>query len=491
MSWHCLPELAVGFLAGNCSDGARYVQSKWSHTLETCCLPASATESLICSLFGTTCEPSTDGSGAATLMSSAVDSRVKTFPLQEAAPDSTENDPDSGVKWRGLFARFDPSTHSLRTAQLSLIEDSNGCYPTLPRSGLMLRGECFLLQTLAPRICESESGSSGETWATPKASDGEKGGPNQRHGTGSMTLPAQVSRWPTPVTNGMNGGSNSRNSAKKRGMFPTATATASKGWSKNHNRAMTDDRLDYTIEREANESGNHGRLNPDFVSWLMGWPRGWEAVEHEDVCELRKTNGAQEIQQRHAGRQRPIFAPQILRQDMHGRSYEEGKPNTWGHIKEARFSKEGLLRTLRDIGATWNPSQRQELAQQLDIEFDDALQFVSYLFASQSGRHYSDERESALFNLREAVISAWAVLHPSDTIEEIWRSMPSKTKDWCVLAACAGPWVMEWPNVSRTTTRAIHRIHRIRALGNGQVARVAAEAFSRLSRVLTWRADTA
>lgn len=34
-------------------------------------------------------------------------------------------------------------------------------------------------------------------------------------------------------------------------MFPTATATASKGWSKNHNRANSDDRLDYTIEREA------------------------------------------------------------------------------------------------------------------------------------------------------------------------------------------------------------------------------------------------
>ena len=58
---------------------------------------------------------------------------------------------------------------------------------------------------------------------------------------------------------------------------PTPTATAYKGWSPNHNRADTDDRLDYTVEREAFRPGQQTppmRLNPDWCEWLMGWPIG-------------------------------------------------------------------------------------------------------------------------------------------------------------------------------------------------------------------------
>jgi DNA (cytosine-5)-methyltransferase 1 len=54
------------------------------------------------------------------------------------------------------------------------------------------------------------------------------------------------------------------------------TATAHKGWSRGHNRADTDDRIDYTVEREA---GDGSRLNPDWCEWLMGWPIGWTRLE--------------------------------------------------------------------------------------------------------------------------------------------------------------------------------------------------------------------
>ena len=36
------------------------------------------------------------------------------------------------------------------------------------------------------------------TWGTPRSSDAEKGGPNQRFGAGGMPLPAQAAQWPTP-----------------------------------------------------------------------------------------------------------------------------------------------------------------------------------------------------------------------------------------------------------------------------------------------------
>lgn len=88
-------------------------------------------------------------------------------------------------------------------------------------------------------------------WPTPRASDGDKGGPNQRGSKGDLTLPSAVHHFPTP------------------------TATQHKGWSANHNRAGTDDRLDYTIEREAANTAQPGRLNPTWVEWLMGWPSEW------------------------------------------------------------------------------------------------------------------------------------------------------------------------------------------------------------------------
>ena len=80
-------------------------------------------------------------------------------------------------------------------------------------------------------------------------------------------------------------------------MYPTATATAYKGWSPNHNRAETDDRLDYTIEREAFSHGQQTppmRLNPDWVEWLMGWPIG-----HTDLKPL-ETGKFREWQQQHS-----------------------------------------------------------------------------------------------------------------------------------------------------------------------------------------------
>jgi hypothetical protein len=38
-----------------------------------------------------------------------------------------------------------------------------------------------------------------KVWSTPRASDAEKGGPNQKFGAGGTPLPAQAAQWPTPA----------------------------------------------------------------------------------------------------------------------------------------------------------------------------------------------------------------------------------------------------------------------------------------------------
>lgn len=303
MSWHCLPELVAESLAESCLDGALSVPSKWNPTLVMFCLPASATEYLIASLFGTTCVHSTATLGADTLTLSAAGSPAKTSALQAKARDSAESDPDSGLRWQGLWAKFDPNTCSLKTAQHSLLEDLTGCLVTLPRSGLMRHGECYQLPILAHPICGKESG----LWPTPCATDSSDRKVSARmhetktglfkqvgkNGTLSQVRLSQVVKhraaqksMPTPTTQDnaqIRGQYANPNSGTTLGGFvrmsPTATASAAKGWSAGHNRAQTNDRLDYTIEREANVSGQTGRLNPEFVEWLMGWPIGHTGLE--------------------------------------------------------------------------------------------------------------------------------------------------------------------------------------------------------------------
>jgi hypothetical protein len=42
-------------------------------------------------------------------------------------------------------------------------------------------------------------------WSTPRASDGEKGGPNMRGSKGDLPLPNQAAHWPTPRVGGQGG----------------------------------------------------------------------------------------------------------------------------------------------------------------------------------------------------------------------------------------------------------------------------------------------
>lgn len=98
-------------------------------------------------------------------------------------------------------------------------------------------------------------------WPTPRATEGEKGGPSSRDGSGSAHLCATAVAWadyPTPSAveygssqNGINGkgGENERPSA---GTPSLSTAC-----------------------RTGALPGGKGVLNPYFVEALMGWSQGW------------------------------------------------------------------------------------------------------------------------------------------------------------------------------------------------------------------------
>jgi len=151
-----------------------------------------------------------------------------------------------------------------------------------------------------PRIVEIDSGSLLPTgyWSTPRASDGEKGGPNQSFGAGGQPLPSQAYHSAlfttpmagTPAQNGNSAEGNNDSSRKMveiaRGipsaMWPTATAVDGA-------RGLTTRPQDTGVplpQRVGLVLGmtpagslvttkKRGVLNPAFPCWLMGYP-----IEH-------------------------------------------------------------------------------------------------------------------------------------------------------------------------------------------------------------------
>jgi hypothetical protein len=217
MSWHYLRVQEEESSQDVCSGGELLppLKSKITHAEFYC--NGKLMDSYLDSLSGTTFAHSMANLGEEKSMSSQAVFHARTLVPQEKAQDLTESDQDSGEKWQGSFAKYDPATHSLRTPQCSLFEDSTEFCAILPKWGLMRGGECWEQQTLVQSTRGIESGLS----------------PN---------LPPPPSKWPTPTT--PSGGGNCGGSG---------------------------------AYKNAIKNGTHipHSINPNLYEWLMGWPIGW------------------------------------------------------------------------------------------------------------------------------------------------------------------------------------------------------------------------
>lgn len=156
-------------------------------------------------------------------------------------------------------------------------------------------------------------------WGTPRASDGEKGGPNQSFGAGGMPLPAQAAQWTTPQAHdvtargsgqqpsskagnrclardskGENGADHLQNGTGRLHMdqLPNAVAHVftppglptwqggpkpcdTRPISRRLFRSAMSSVPQTTLRRWLRAGAwRRRRLNPNFVCWLMGWPAG-------------------------------------------------------------------------------------------------------------------------------------------------------------------------------------------------------------------------
>jgi DNA (cytosine-5)-methyltransferase 1 len=105
-------------------------------------------------------------------------------------------------------------------------------------------------------------------WATPLATDGDKGGPAQQFGTGGRPLTGQVSLWATPTVADTEGGRQARSGERNHELLLGGQAKALLGLP-----------APSTIPPGGNSSRYGLVLNPWFVERLMGWPTGWTASD--------------------------------------------------------------------------------------------------------------------------------------------------------------------------------------------------------------------
>jgi len=278
MSWLFSQALVAAYSQATSTVGAACAPLNVTPTAHSFWRQGKMMDASRLSRFGLTCAVLTADRGAALLTWYRADFLARTSAPQAKAQASTAHAAACGAKWPASSVRYCPVTSSWRTHHCLFDAALPASSLILPRWGMTRTGVVCPHPTLARPINATASG----LWPTPNCtgyrSDGELRllARKARNGEEFLAMSHRACR------------------SKQQTWFPTPTASQHKGWSPNHNRAHSDDRLDYTIERQANQQGHRGRLNPQWVEWLMGWPIGWT-----DLRPLA-TDRFQEWQQQHS-----------------------------------------------------------------------------------------------------------------------------------------------------------------------------------------------
>lgn len=200
--------------------------------------------------------------------SSAEDSPVKTSPWPDTRPDWTVRDPDFSMRCRESFATLDRKSGSWKTSQISLFSDFQTFSERWPTAGIMRGGDVFEHPTWEHHTTEIAGSVSPGTWPTPQKFEGQMDKNLEWYEERAKTLKVQKSlqveaqRYCTPDL---------REQGAEVRRWPTPTKSDHKGSSKPGQRKGQ--------LSEATEPGYPGRLNPEWVEMLMGFPPGWTSLD--------------------------------------------------------------------------------------------------------------------------------------------------------------------------------------------------------------------
>jgi hypothetical protein len=184
----------------------------------------------------------------------------------------------SGLTSSTPFAQYDPDTHSWKTCEGTSLWDSETFSPTLPAAGILRNGKLSQRPRLVPRTVATASSS----WPTPTTQEIEH--PNATWNKNGR----RVSSSGTTHSMGLADAKNVR-------LWPTPTASS---WGSTGHRAMLQAKVENGTISEADKqqmtSGNGGKLNPEWVGWLMGFPPGWINLEDSETPSSLKSPNSSE-----------------------------------------------------------------------------------------------------------------------------------------------------------------------------------------------------
>ncbi len=322
-----------------------------------------------------------------------------------------------------------------------------------------------------------------EAFPTPRATDGNKPAYGDKNHQG---LQARI-QFPTPSGLSANQGQGDgefgkaiRNSVK----YPSPAARDHKSGAGRKENGHSPQLPEVIGEQ----------LNPQFVEWLMNYPRNWTDMDYcgiiKNAKKTRSNTILQELQHHtetkevwgNSGEHEQFHATEVLQSEMHGQGSRD--PESGAQQAQIYASQETIVRDLREYREYLRASQGRELQQQYRLQFNDAVRFVSHVLASQTGRHADKERENAMLCMRKAIVSAWALSYPPNEIQEIWESLSDKNQNWAIISACLGPWHSEWPDIGRLATGIPKRVDRLRGLGNAIVPQIAELLFRQIKELL-------
>ena len=215
MSWLFSQALVEEYSAANCSAGEPCAQLNVMPTQHKFWRNDKTMEFSNLSRFGLTCAVLTESRGEALLTWFLAGFPAKTLAQPVKAQELPAQGQDSGKSLPGLLAKYDPDTHSLKTAQCSLFEDLKPCSVTLPRWGSMRSGVLY-----------------------------------QRSNADLPTFDNDCGLLPTP---------------RKSGQSKAFTAYVRKDYKGN-------------LEEFLGKIGFAGQINPAWSENLMGWIHGWTDI---------------------------------------------------------------------------------------------------------------------------------------------------------------------------------------------------------------------
>ena len=231
----------------------------------------------------TTCSPS-ERTTLPPSISSAADSLVPTYLTLAKVLASRVHNLVCGASSRESLASFDRVSSSGKTSQLSLLADSTECSVILPKAGMMRFGCLYALPTLE-RHTDGNGCSSSlvDPWPTASAFDAmemkQEESPEEWQQQQQCKKRGVSKQYPLAVAAkvGMSAGQFAR-------QWPTATKADGERGSEVYPVWPTATGRDATsgpgIAATAEGSPNlrtvvAGKLNPAWVSQLMGFPDGW------------------------------------------------------------------------------------------------------------------------------------------------------------------------------------------------------------------------